>query len=375
MNDIKVKEINSKRDQKKFFKFPIKLYKNNSYFVPTLIGDELNEFNPKVNGAFLYSECKMFLAYRGNKIVGRIAGILNKAYNEKHTLKQVRFTRFDFIDDYEVSKALLKAVNDWAIEINMDELLGPIGFSDLDKQGLLTEGYDKTGMYITPYNFEYYVDHYLKLGLVKEAGWVEYRITVPEKMDERLEKLALRTMERSGYHILKLNKVKDAKPWFVEALKVLNESFEHLFGVVPLSDKQMVDFSSMLVLLGNVDYITAVLDKDNKVIGYGYVAPSISRAMIKNRGKVLPFGLFRVLRDLKTSKVADFYSIGVKPEYQNSGVNAIIMYNSLKGLIKNKMEFCETGPELEDNLAIQSQWKIFDREIHKRRACYKKNVE
>lgn len=375
MNRVIVKEISSNKDKKKFFKFPLKLYKGNKYNVPALIADEMEQFNEKVNGAFIYSECKMFLAYRNNKIVGRIAGILNKAYNKKHDLKQVRFTRFDFIDDFEVSSALLKVVNDWAKEINMNELLGPIGFSDLDKQGLLIEGFDEVGMYITPYNFEYYVGHYEKLGLLKEAGWLEYRIKVPNHIDERLEKLALKTMERYDYSILKLNKVKDYKPYFMEALKVLNESFEPLFGVVPLSDKQMADFSSTLILLGKLDYITAVLNKDKEIVGYGFVVPSISRAMQKNNGRILPFGIFRLLSDLKKNEVIDFYSIGVKPEYQNTGVNAIIMYNSLKGLIKNKVKYCETGPELENNVQIQSQWKMFDREVHKKRNCYKKSVE
>ncbi len=372
---IVVKEINSKKDKLKFCKFPIKLYKGNKYFVPQLISDEMNVFNPKTNGAFDYCEAKMFLAYKDGKIVGRIGAILNKAYNEKINGKQIRFTRFDFIDDFEVSQALFNEVNKWTKELQMNEIIGPMGFTDLDKQGMLVEGFEEISMYITIYNYPYYLKHMEKLGMEKAADWVEYKIFIPNQLDERIDRLANRVMERNGYSLVTIKNMKEARPWFYKAIGVLNEAYSKLFGVVTLSPKQMDEYVDLLTTLGNPDYITAVINKEGELIGYGYVAPSISKSMQKNKGRVFPFGIFRLLKEIKTTKVIDFYSIGVLPEYQNTGVNAIIMNNTLKGLVKNKIEYCETGPELESNQQIQSQWKNAEHVNHKRRRCYKVSVK
>ncbi|MCK9625628.1 MAG: N-acetyltransferase [Bacteroidales bacterium] len=365
-----IREISSKRDKKKFFKFAIDLYEGNKYFVPVMISDEQEEFDPKHNGAFSYSECKMFLAERNGKVVGRVAAILNKAYNTKINGKQLRFSRFDFIDDYVVSQKLFDAVVSWAKELHMDEIIGPIGFSDLDKQGMLIEGFDELDMYVTTYNYPYYIKHIEKLGLSKKVDWVEYQITIPTVVDERLCNIADMAMERYGYRILEFNKMRQVKKYIFEAMEVLNEAFEKLFGVVWLSKKQMLDYSKVLMMVGNPDYISVVLNKEDKIIGYGFMAPSISRAIQQSKGKLFPFGIFRILRDLKKSKTIDLYSIGVKLEYQNRGVNAIILRKGLQGAIKNNMKICETGPELEDNIEVQSQWKFFERRQHRRRRCY-----
>lgn len=365
-----IREITSKRDKLKFYKFPINLYKNNAYFVPTLIVDEKIEFNANQNGAFAYSECRMWLAERDGVIVGRIAGILNNAYNDKTGEKQMRFSRFDFIDDYEVSQELFAAVKDYAKEVGMTELIGPIGFSDLDKQGLLVEGFDKLDMYLTCYNHEYYITHFELLGLTKKVDWVEFFINLPQEIDPRLERIANHAIERYGYKVLHFKKMKEAKFYLLGVLKVLNLSFDRLFGVVWLSDKQFLDFAEMILAVGNPDLLSVVQNKEGEVIGYGFLAPSISKAVQKSKGKLLPFGALRILRELKTCKHLDFYHMGVMPEYQNKGVNAIIMLECLKGAIKNKTLTAETGPELELNVEVQSQWKKYDAHQHKRRRCY-----
>ena len=365
-----VKEVQSRRDRKKFFGFPTELYKDCPYYCPALLMDEKSEFDPKQNGAFAYAECRMWIAERDGKMVGRAAGVLNKAYNEKVGAKQLRFTRFDFIDDAEVVDALFAKVVEYAKELGMNEIIGPIGFSDLDKQGLVIEGFEEEDMYVTPYNYEYYVKHIERLGMTKKVDWLEFQITIPDQMNERLDRIAEMAIERYGYKVLRFKKIGDIKPYITEALQILNEAFAKLFGVVWLSDKQLIDFSKLIMLVGNPEYVSVVQNKEGKIIGYSLMAPSITKAVRESKGKLLPFGIFRILRDLKKSKTLDFYSIGVKPEYQTKGVNAILLREGLAGAIKNGMKFAETGPELETNVEVQSQWKAFEHRNHKRRRCY-----
>ena len=367
---LEIREVKNKRDKKKFIKFPIWLYKDCPYFVPALYMDEDSEFDPKQNGAFAYAECKMWLALRDGKVVGRAAGVLNKAYNEKMNVKQMRFTRFDFVDDAEVVDALFAKVVEYAKECGMNEIIGPIGFSDLDKQGLVIEGFEEEDMYVTPYNYPYYVNHFERLGMTKKVDWMEFQITIPDKMNERLDRVANMAIERYGYKVLKFKKIKDIKPYIIPALQILNEAFAKLFGVVWLSEKQLLDFSKLIMLVGNPDYVAVVTDKEDNIIGYSFMAPSISKAVRESKGRLFPFGVFRIFRDLKKSKTLDFYSIGVKPEYQGKGVNAILLREGLAGAIKNGMKIAETGPELETNVEVQSQWKAFEHKNHKRRRCY-----
>ncbi|MBR2400593.1 MAG: hypothetical protein IKB03_02390 [Tidjanibacter sp.] len=365
-----IKEITTNRDRRKFFKFPVELYKDCPWFVPALYIDEKSEFNPKENGAFAYAECKMWLAERDGKVVGRAAGVLNKAYNEKMNVKQMRFTRFDFVDDAEVVDGLFAKIVEYAKEKGMNEIIGPIGFSDLDKQGLVIEGFEEEDMYVTPYNYPYYVTHFERLGLTKKVDWLEFQITIPDKMTERLDRIAEMAIQRYGYKVLRFKKISDIKPYIIPALQILNEAFEKLFGTVWLSDKQLLDFSKLIMLVGNPDYVSVVQNKEGNIIGYSFMAPSISKAVRESRGRLLPFGIFRIFRDLKKSKTLDFYSIGVKPEYQNKGVNAILLREGLAGAIKNGMKIAETGPELETNIEVQSQWKYYEHRNHKRRRCY-----
>lgn len=368
---LQIREItNSKSGKRKFFNFPVKLYKDCPWFVPSLYIDEKSEFDPKQNGAFAYAECKMWLAERDGKVVGRAAAVLNKAYNEKVDVKQMRFTRFDFVDDAEVVDALFEKVVEYAREKGMNEIIGPIGFSDLDKQGLVIEGFEEEDMYVTPYNYPYYVTHFERLGMTKKVDWLEFQITIPEKMNERLDRIAEMAIQRYGYKVLRFKKISDIKPYIIPALQILNEAFEKLFGTVWLSDKQLVDFSQLIMLVGNPDYVSVVTDKQDNIIGYSFMAPSISKAVRESKGRLFPCGIFRIFRDLKKSKTLDFYSIGVKPEYQNKGVNAILLREGLAGAIKNGMKLAETGPELETNIEVQSQWKHYEHRNHKRRRCY-----
>lgn len=294
-----VKEVRTKKERREFFKFPLKLYKGNPYAVPQLISDEDDEFNPEVNDAYSYAESKMFLCYDDSgKIAGRIAAIHNKAYNAKQNVKQLRFTRYDVIDDFAVTEALFEPVKAWANELGMDEIVGPIGFSDLDKQGMLVEGFDRDDMYLTIYNYPYYVSHMEKLGMKKAADWVEYRIAVPTEPDERLYRIADMVKERSGFEYYEIKSFKSVEKVIHRALKeIMNEVFAHLYGVVEITDRQIKREADMLKQVWVNDFVTAVKNREGEVIGYGFMAPSVSKAMRKMNGKITLGGVFQLMHD------------------------------------------------------------------------------
>lgn len=371
-----IKEVKTKSELKKFVKFPLKLYKNDKQYLPCLTGDEMKDLSPKTNGAFEYSEARYWLAYEGNKIVGRIGAIWNKKYNENKGCKQLRFTRFEVIDDIKVTEALMNKVIEWANEIGLEDIIGPIGFSDLDKQGLLIEGFDEPQMILALYNFPYYMKHLEKLGFVKDADWVEYRISMPEKIDERISKIAEKTLERRNLYIKKFKNKKEIRPFFVKGLELMNEVYAHLYGYTALTDRQITELINKFIDVIVPKMLIAVLEKDTeKVAGYGLIVPSLTNAMRKAKGKVLPTGLFHVLHDLKHYDTVDFYSIGVSKEYQNQGVNAIILNEGIKVCVESGVKFAETGPELESNSQVQSQWDAFENRRNKRRRCYKLHIK
>ena len=369
---ITVKEVKTKKEKKAFFKFPLDLYKGNKYVVPALISDEEDEFNPEVNDAYRYAEAKLFLAYNEQgKVVGRGAGLYHKAYNEKQNVKQLRFTRYDVIDDFAVTEALFAELKKWAHELGMNELIGPIGFSDLDKQGMLIEGFDQVGMYITIYNYPYYREHMEKIGMKKAVDWVEYKISIPEKMDERLLRLSEKIQQRYGYSYVPIKNYKTSLPLIKQALSdIMNEVFAHLYGVVEVSEKQIMREAEMLKQVWNNDYVLAVQNKEGELIGYGFMAPSVSKAMQACNGKLNLKGIVTLIKGMNKAETVDLYNIGVKKAYQDKGVNVMIMARGLSMLTKNKVKYIETGPELETNHQVQAQWKDFEKENHKRRRCW-----
>ncbi len=376
---IKVIQVSGKRQKKKFFRFLIDLYKGNRYAAPNLYADEFAEFDPNVNDAFRFADCKMFLAYKNGKIVGRIAGIWHRGSNDKTGLKQLRFTRFYVIDDFEVTKALFAKLYDWARELGMDEIIGPISFSDLNEEGMLIEGFDKDSTYIEIYNYPYYVEHMKRLGAYKVVDWNCYRMPVPAAMDPRLERIAGEIMKRGGYELLDIKYLlKNDKPaldrYVMECLDVLDTSFAHLYGTSPLNEKQKRrEMNTIYQVL--VPEFAAVVLKDGQVVAYGFIMPSMLRVLQKARGSIFPFGIIPYIRAMSRPVVADMMSIGVRPDHANKGTVAIIMHHILKGLIEKKVRFLETGPELETNLNVQNLWKSFDRQLVKRRRCWGLKVE
>lgn len=376
---IEIKQVSSKKDQKKFFKFLIDLYKGNPYAAPNLYDDEFAEFDPNVNDAFRFADCKMFLAYKDGKIAGRIAGIWHRGVNEKNGVKQLRFTRFDVIDDFEVTKALFGELFKWAKELGMTEIIGPMSFSDLNEEGMLIDGFDKDSTYIEIYNHAYYVEHMQKLGAYKVVDWNCYRIAVPEKVDERLERLSSAIAKRGGYQVLDIKTLykKDKKAldqYIMQCMDVMDEAFSTLYGTSPLNEKQKKREMDTIYQVFVPEFACAVL-KDDKVVAYGFVIPSMLKVLQKARGSILPFGIIPYIKTMSKCEVVEMMSIGVANEHKNSGVVAIIMNHILKGLIARGVKFMETGPELEENHNVQNLWKNYETELVKRHRCWGLKVE
>ena len=377
---IVVKEISSKRDKKKFFRFMIDLYAGNPHASPNFYFDELPEFDPKQNDAFRFCECKMFLAYRGNKIVGRIAGIWHKYVNQKNNVKQLRFTRFDVVDDFEVTKALFSKLLSWAQQLGMDEIIGPMGFSDLNEEGMLIEGFDQNSTYIEMYNNAYYVSHMERLNAYKVVDWNCYRIKVPEKQDERITRIAEHVKQRNGYEVVdvaRLQKIrgkKELKKVMMQCLDVLDISFANLYGTSALSDKQKArEVNSLLSVF--LPELACAIAKDGKVVCYGMCIPSLIKAMQKGKGHIIPFGLGEYIRAMSKPTVAEMMSVGVLPEHRNLGAVSIVMDEILRGCIKLGIQYLETGPELEENHEVQNLWKNHNPQLVKRHRCWGMKVD
>lgn len=376
---IEIKEISTKRDKKKFFKFAIDLYRNNPHACCNLYAEEFAEFDPEINDAFRFADCRMFLAYKNGKIAGRIAGIWHRGVNEKFGYKQLRFTRFDVIDDFEVTKALFNKLFDWAKEIGMNEIIGPMSFSDLNEEGMLIDGFDKDSNYIEIYNYPYYVEHMEKLGAYKVVDWNCYTITPPTAVPEKIKSLSDSVMEKYGYEILDVayylkHDKKRLKEYVVEAMDVLDAAFVNLYGTSPLNEKQKIREMKTIMSVLVPDIVTVVL-KDGKVVAYGCCIPSLKEVLQKGRGRIFFRGLIPYLRTMKSPKTVDLLNIGILPEHQGRGVPAIIINHCLEGICKLGVTKLEAGPQLEDNTRVQRLWKFFDSELSKKARCWGLKVE
>lgn len=371
-----IKEVITRKEMKKFVKFPNKLYKDCKYFVPDIYESEITFFNPKKNSSYDYSESKQWLCYdEEGEVVGRVAAILSYAYNKKTGGKFMRYSHLDMIDDVEVTRLLLIEVAKYAKEKGMDTLMGPLGFTDMDKQGLLVEGYNEMSNFITLYHYPYYKEHLEKLGFEKDQDWVEYQIKVPDEIPHLLNRMADRAVARYDLKIKKFKKKKEVYPYIEAAFHVVNDAFAPLYGTVPLTQKQIDELVASYIPLLNLDFVYLVADREDEVIGVGLMVPSLNKSLQATKGKLLPFGFLKVLRDLKTVEVLDLLFIAVEPKYQTTGVAALIIREAIVEAIKSGAKFAETGPELETNIKVQSQWKYFQTRQHRRRRTYKINVD
>lgn len=378
-NNVIVKEVKTKSDLRKFVNFPNVLYKDVPQFVPAFYGDDLEDWNKAKNPAFEYCEGKTFLAYKNGKIVGRIGAILSHKANEKWHTQRMRFSQVDFIDDFEVSSALFKAVEDWAKEKGCNQVHGPLGFSDMDREGMLVEGFDKRNMFITYYNHPYYIKHLEKLGYKKDVDWVEYKIYAPEKgseVAEKMHRIAERVLKRGNYHKAVVKNRFGFAPYIKKAFNLLNEAYDNagLYGVVEFNDGQIKKYSNKFIPLLNPKYCCFVLDENEDIVALGVTAPSMAATLKKSNGRLFPFGWVGVLKAFSSSKELDMFLIAVKPELQGTGLNAVVVDHIISNAVKNGMTYAETGPQLEYNAKILTQWKTFEKEQHKRRRCFIKDI-
>lgn len=371
---ITIKEAITKKEMTEFVKFPFSLYKDNKYWVPPIIADELASFDRTKNPAFENAEAYFYLAHKNNEIVGRIAAIINWGEVNDQQKKKVRFGWFDVIDDIEVTKALLEKVYELGRKNNLDHIEGPMGFSNLDKVGVLTEGFDEMGTMITWYNHSYFSVHLEQLGFVKEKEYIESVFPFSNVKPEFFLKAQALIKKRYELTSLNFTKTKDIMPYVDKMFDLFNDSYANLSSFVAISDVQKEYFKKKYISFINPEYIKFVMDKNNDIVAFSIVMPSFSEALQKAKGKLFPFGFYHLLKARKESKDVVFYLIGVAPEYQNKGVTAIIFDEYFKTFSEKGIINCIRTPELEENHAIHNLWKNFDPRIHCRRKTFIKDL-
>ncbi len=376
--EIVVRPISGKREMKQFVKFRIDLYKDSPYAVPPLYMDELATLDPAKNPAFEFCEAQCFMAFDGDRPVGRICAMINHRANEIWKSRSGRFGFVDFIDDETVSRALFAAAEDWVRAKGMHAIHGPLGFTDLDQEGMLIEGFDQLGTMATIYNHPYYPVHAEKSGYARDADWVEYRITVPDPVPERLRRVAAVVLKKNRLRTLKYSSssrlIKDG--YAHKLFELVNSTYSHLYGFTPLTRAQIDYYIKMYISMLPLDFLTLVVDEGNELIGMGVVMPSLSKALQKAQGRLFPFGFIHLIKALKMKNpICDFLLIAVRKDYQNKGVNAVIFNDGLPYLTRAGAKYAESNPELLDNRKVQSQWSDYEAVQHKRRRAYAKELK
>lgn len=384
MSAIEIRKVESRSDLRTFIEFHYDLYEGNEYDAPNLYTDEVNTLRKDKNAAFDFCEAEYFIAYKDGKVAGRVAAIINNRANEKWQRKAVRFGWIDFVDDIEVSKALFKAVEDYGRSMGMTEMIGPLGFTDMDPEGMLTAGFDQLGTQATIYNYPYYPEHMERLGgWEKDNDYVEYKLYVPDQIPEKYAKVAQMIQKRYNLHIKKLKKdeIFGENGYGQKIFEVINATFGHLYGYSTLSQRQIDQYVKMYLPMIDLSLVSLIEDwntPDHKLIGVGITLPSLTRALQKCRkGRLFPFGWIHILRALKRHKtnIVDLLLVGILPEYRPKGANALLFYDLIPRYQKYGFEWGETHVEMETNEKVQGQWQYLERECHKRRRCYKKNIK
>ncbi|WP_352421891.1 GNAT family N-acetyltransferase [Proteiniphilum sp.] len=372
-----INKVRTKEDLKKFIQFGIDLYEGNEYFVPPLIYDERATLSPSKNPAFDHCDANYFLACRDDQIVGRIGVFINHKANEKWNERNARFGFVDFIDDSEVVDALFGAAESWARSRGMEKIHGPLGFTDLDHEGMLVEGFDQISTLSTIYNYPYYVDHMERMGYIKDQDWVEFLITIPREMPERFLRASEIVKKRSGLDVKHLESKKDVLPYARDIFKLINRAYKDLYGYVELTERQIDYYVDMYIPMLRLEFLTLVIrQEDNKLVGVGIGLPSIARALQKAKGKFMPTGWYHIYNALKGkgTNVLDLLMVAVDPEYQGKGLNALMFTEFISAANTLGFEYAESNPELEMNNKVHSMWSDWETKQHKRRRAFIKNL-
>ena len=371
---IEVREVKTKKDIKEFIEFPLKLYKGCPWFVPPLYMSEkklLSAYreNPDADSVF-------YLAWKDGKVVGRIQGIVQKRYNQIHNTTKARFTRFDCLEDQQIADALFAAVEKWSAQQGMTEICGPLGYSDLDREGLLVEGFEEDTTFEEQYNYSYYGSMIEKVGFCKDVDWLEFELKLPEKRNELLPRVAQRTLEMNNLHVAStdLPKRKYIAKYQDGFFDCLDVCYRDLYGTVPLTREAQQELVDQFMLIVNKEYVVFICDEQEKVVAFGICFPGIGKALQKSGGRLTPAALLRILRTVRDPEIIDLGLIAVRPEYQKTGVNAVLLNHMMNTMAKGNIRKCETNLNLETNTAVQAQWKYFNARQHKRRRSYIKKI-
>jgi len=370
---IEIREVKTNQDLKSFIRFPLTLYKGSPYYVPSIFIDDMNTLRSDKNPAFADAKARYWLAYKDGKIAGRVAAIHVPKHEVKWGDRFMRFGWLDFIDDAEVVEALFLAVEGWAKELGMSGLHGPLGFTDLDREGMLIEGFDRVATLATNYNYPYYQKRIEDLGYSKDVDWVEYEIIVSDKYMGKIEKTAEIVSKKFDLRLFNGTK-KDLLKIAPQIFEVLDEAYRNLYGTVPLSDAQVKGYIDSYFGFALVDFIPVVLDKNDRVVAFGITFPSFSKALQKSRGNLFPFGFIHFLRAMRKNDRADLYLVGVRDEYRGKGVNSMMMTQIYKAFVKHGIKYVEGNPNLETNIHVQTMWNYFENHLCKRRRCFVKHL-
>ncbi len=377
ITDVIVREVTTKRDLHRFVNFPNQLYKNSPYFVPAMYSDDVADWDKKKNPAFEYCESRCWLAQRDGKIVGRIGAILSHKSNATWGTNRMRFTQVDFIDDPTVSAALFATVEAWAAEKGCTQVHGPLGWCDLDREGMLVDGYDRRSMFITYYNHPYYNEHLAQLGYRKDTDWIEYKLHVPDEdsaVVAKLHRIAEHVKKSRHLRVVKIRTHLDFIPIVPKVFRLINLAYAPLYSTVELSDKQVKKYSVKFLPMLSPSTTCFVKNEQGELVAFGVCVASLAQAMQRSRGRFLPFGWVGVLKSLMKNDTVDLLLIAVRPDLQGAGINAIILDEMIRRVRKLGIRYAETGPMLETNEKILAQWKLFEKEQHKRRRCYVKDI-
>jgi len=372
---IAIQEVHTKSDLNAFIDYPHRLYAGNPYWVPSLRREERRTLSREGNPAFAYCDARLWLAVEGNRVVGRIAGIINHRHREKWGQPYMRFGWFDIKDDCEVSKALLGRVERWARKTGLAAVHGPMGFTNLDHAGMLVEGFEELATQAAAYNYAYYQEHMAAAGYEKDVDYLEYKMPMPESVDPKITKLAQVVLKRNNLRILEVKNKKELLPYARELFNMLGAEYEHLYGVVPLTEEQVNAYIDQYFGFISPEFVPVIVDTEGHMVAFGVTLPSLSEALQRSKGRFFPFGALHLMRALKKNDRADLLLVAVAKEYQGRGVNAVLINRMFEVFRDFGIQKVESNPELETNIAVQAQWKHFKRRQHKRRRIFIKHLE
>lgn len=371
---IEIKEVRSKKELKQFILFPFSLYKNDPRWIPPLIRGEMDTLDRKTNPSFDHCEALYLMAYKDNRPAGRIAAIINHHYIKQWNKKDVRFCWFDVIDDLEVTRALFGRVEEWASEHGMERIVGPMGFTTFDRQGMLVSGFDEMPTFSGCYNFPYYPEQMQALGFKEEIKYVEFELTVPSEVPDKILRIKDLVKERYGLHIPEASSTRELLPYADQVFRVINAAYKPLYGFTELTDRQISYFVKKYFSFIRPEYVSVVLDKEEQVLGFQISLPSLSTALQKARGRLFPLGWLHLKRAMKNSRRIDTLLTGVLPEYQSKGINAVFMSHLTQAAINGGMQYAESNGELAVNIKVQNTWRYFERRQHRSSRLFAKEI-